>query len=234
MAESLQSQKMNDMPVGKLLLTMSLPAIISMFVQSLYNIVDSVFVSYYDTRALDAITIAYPLQLLMVAFAVGIGTGAKAMIARKLGEGKRDEATLTAKNALLMSLLATVFFAVMGLTISRFFVASFTRDSAIIDYGTQYLTIVMGIGLGVFVEICMSKSLQATGNMKIPMISQLIGAVTNIVLDPILIFGVGFIPSMGVKGAAIATVVGQLLSMVFVSSIMFFKKHDISMSFRGF
>ncbi len=234
MKDALLSKKMGEMPVGKLLFKMSVPAIISMFVQSLYNVVDSIFVSVYDPDAMEAVSIAYPMQMLIVAFAVGVGIGANAQISRKLGEGDREGASKTAKNGLFLSLICTVLFIVMGLTLSKWFISLFTSNDKILGYGTQYLSIVMVFSVGCFVEICCSKTLQATSNMKIPMISQLIGAITNIVLDPVFIFGLAFIPSMGVSGAAIATVIGQIFAMIFVLIVMYTKKHDVNMSLKKF
>ena len=234
MSNELVSKKMGEMPVGRLLFKMSVPAIISMLVQSLYNVVDSVFVSMYDPDALEAVSIAYPMQMLIVAFAIGVGIGSNAQISRKLGEGDREGASKTAKNGLFLSLVCAFLFVIIGLSLSKWFISLFTGNDKIISYGTQYLTIVSAVSIGCFVEICCSKTLQATGNMKIPMISQLIGALTNIILDPIFIFGWAFVPEMGAAGAAIATVTGQIFAMIFVLTVLYTKKHDVNMSLKGF
>lgn len=230
MKENLRSEKMRTQPVGGLLFKMALPAILSMLVQALYNVVDTVFVSHYDARGLTALSLAYPLQMLIVAFAVGIGVGANARIAKELGERRKDEASLTAKNAVMMSLICFAVFAVVGAFAARPFIKLFTADEVVADMGGIYLMIVMCGSIGAFVEICCSKILQATGSMMIPMFSQLIGAVVNIVLDPILIF----VCDMGVTGAALATIIGQITAMCFVLSVFIFKKHDVSLSPKGF
>ncbi len=228
--EGLRSRKMRTTPVGKLLFRMSMPAIMSMLVQALYNVVDSIFISWDSAKGLDALGIAFPLQTLIVAFAVGIGVGANAQIAKKLGEGRNDEASATARNALFMAATAALVFVALAFTVSRPFMSLFSSDAQTIDMGTQYLTIVMGLSFGTFLEITLSKTLQATGNMIVPMVSQLIGAVTNIVLDPVFIFAF----DMGVAGAAIATVIGQICSFIFVTTVFITRKQDVSLRFRGF
>ncbi len=212
---------------------MSLPAMLSMLVQALYNIVDTMFVSAYDPEyGLTALSVVFPMQMLLMAFAVGLGVGANVQIAKKLGEGRQADANSTAQTGIIMSLTASVIFIILGLTIVKPFVRAYADSSEVLEQGTTYLTIVMCLNSGMFVEICCSKVLQATGNMKIPMISQLIGAITNIILDPIFIFDWGL--GMGVAGAAIATVVGQFTAMTFVLIIMFTKKHDVSIRLKGY
>lgn len=228
--ENLRSVKMRTMPVGKLLFAMSMPAILSMLVQALYNVVDSIFISYYSQKGIDALSIAFPMQTLIIAFAVGIGVGANAQIAKKLGERKNEEASCTARNALFLTFCTVVLFIVLGLTVSRPFIAAYSADAETVEMGVAYLTIVMSVSFGAFIEITLSKILQATGNMIVPMISQLLGAIINIILDPILIF----VCHMGVTGAAVATVIGQIVSMCFVILIFIFKKQDVSLDFRRF
>lgn len=230
MNEKLRSEKMRSAPVGKLLMSMAVPAMLSMLVQALYNVVDTVFVSHYDPKGLTALSIAFPMQMLIVAFAVGIGVGANARIAKELGEKRNAEASLTAKTAVMMALVCFAIFAVVGAFAARPFIAVFTQDAQVADMGGIYLAIVMCGSVGAFVEMCCSKILQATGNMIVPMISQLIGAGVNIVLDPILIFTC----DMGVTGAALATIIGQITAMCFVLSVFIFKKHDVSLSPKGF
>lgn len=232
--ENLRSKKMREQPIGRLLLTMSVPAILSMLVQALYNIVDSIFVAMYSDKGLEAVSIAFPMQMLIVAFAVGIGIGANARISKKLGEGKNDDATMTAKTGIFLAVVVSVCFVALGLTVAKPFIGAFTNDAEVANMGGSYLMIVMAFSFGAFVEICCSKTLQATGNMKVPMISQLIGAVINIILDPILIFGWGIFPEMGVTGAAVATVIGQIVAMCFVLTVFIIKKQDVSISPKGF
>ncbi len=230
----LLSQKMRVMPIGKLLISMSVPAILSMLVQALYNVVDTLFVSRYDASfGVKALGVAFPLQMLIIAFAMGIGVGANAQISKKLGEGKVDEANQYAKTGAFLAVVAAIVFVVLGLTVVKPFVSMYTSNEQVAKMSSSYLTVVMCLSAGSFVEIVCSKILQATGNMKVPMISQMIGAVTNIILDPLFIFGYGFFPRLGITGAAVATVIGQFLACAFVVTVMFAKKHDVSISPRG-
>lgn len=232
--ENLNSEKMGTMPVGKLLATMSLPAMLSMFVQSFYNIVDSFFVAQLGKEAFAAVSIAFPMQLLVLAFAVGVGIGTNSLIARKLGEGKIDEATVTARTGLFLAIINAIIFAIIGLVFSGPFMGLFSDDPIVISMGTTFLTIVISCSAGMFIEIVCSKTLQATGNMLIPMVSQLIGATTNIILNPILIFGMFGFPELGIAGSAVATITGQLLSMTYVITMFKIKSHDIHLTLRGF
>lgn len=228
--------KMREQPVGKLLLNMSLPAILSMLVQALYNVVDSIFVAKHSGNAgTTALSAVFPMQMLVMSLALGIGVGTNVQIAKRLGEGKNDEASSVARTGVFMALCGALAAVVIGLTASRPFCAAYSQGNKDVEnMASAYLTIVTAVSVGMFVEICLSKILQSTGNMKIPMISQLIGAVTNIILDPLLIFGIGFFPELGVRGAAIATVTGQIAAMIFVILIFVFKKHDVSLSPRHF
>lgn len=229
----LKSEKMGTMPVGKLLASMSLPAMLSMLVQSLYNIVDSYFVSKLGKEAFEAVSIAYPMQILVLAFAVGVGIGTNSLVARKLGEGKLDEATVTARTGLFLAIVNAVVFVIIGLLFSGTFISMFSDNAEVISLGTTYLTIVTACSAGMFIEILCSKTLQATGNMTIPMISQLIGAGLNIILNPIMIFGLFGFPELGIAGSAVATVIGQLSAMTYVIIMLNVKKHDIHLTLRG-
>ena len=228
------SEKLGTMPIGKLLATMSIPVIFSMLVQSLYNVVDSIFVSQIGEDALTAVSLAFPLQMLIIAFALGVGVGVNSLIARKLGEGNKDAASQTASTGIFLAIINAILFLLMGLFFTKFFMQMFSNDATIVDMGTSYLSIVLIFSFGVFVEIACSRILQATGNMIIPMISQLIGAITNIILDPILIFGLLGLPAMGIKGAAVATVIGQIFSMIFSLTMFKIKTHDVHIQIRGF
>lgn len=231
--ENLKSEKMGTMPIGRLLTNMSLPAMLSMLVQSLYNVVDSYFVSKIGEEAFTAVSIAFPMQLLTLAFAVGVGIGTNSLIARKLGEGKVDEATVTARTGLFLAIVNAAVFVVVGLTVSGPFISLFSDNPNVVSMGTTYLTIVTAASAGMFIEIIHSKTLQATGNMLIPMISQLIGAITNIILNPILIFGMFGFPEMGIAGSATATIIGQLTAMTYVMIMFRVKSHDIHLTLRG-
>ncbi len=231
--DNLKSEKMGTVPVGRLLAGMSLPAMLSMLVQSLYNVVDSYFVSKLGEEAFTAVSIAFPMQLLTLAFAVGVGIGTNSLIARKLGEGKVDEATVTARTGLFLAIFNAAVFVIIGLVVSGPFISLFSDNPKVISMGTTYLTIVTAASAGMFIEIIHSKTLQATGNMLIPMISQLIGAIINIILNPILIFGWFGLPGLGIAGSAVATVIGQLTAMTYVMTMFRLKSHDIHLTLKG-
>lgn len=219
-----QLERMGHAPVFGLILKMSLPTMFSMIVQALYNIVDSIFVSHYDKTALTAVSLAFPMQLLMVGFAVGTAIGVNSLIARRLGEGKRQEADKAATYSLLLAVVTWLVFMVVGILFSSSIIGSYTDNPKVHTAGTQYLSCVYIFSIGVFVEIGIEKTLQATGNMIFPMLFQLCGALVNTLLDPMFIFGFGFIPSMGALGAGIATVAGQIASMLFALIILFSKR----------
>lgn len=228
------SDKMRDMPMLKLILTMSIPAMLSMLVKALYNIVDSLYISSYDPAGLDALSIVFPLQTIVIAMSIGIAVGATTLVSRRLGEGKREEANNFAMHGLFLAIIGSIIMIIIGLVFPRTFMSWFTNDLETIQMGVDYLKICLCFSFGVFIEICLTRTLQATGNMKVPMISQILGAVINIILDPVFIFGFWFIPEMGAAGAAIATVIGQVISMIYVVVVFLVKKHDIHLSFKNF
>lgn len=235
----LKSDKMGTMPVGKLLFNMSLPAMISMLVQALYNVVDSIFVSQYSDIGFTAVNLSFPMVMLVISFGIGIGVGANAQIAKKLGEGDREGANKIARNALFLAGCVYLFFIALTFTCSRLFLSIFVSDDRILDQGTVYLNIYIGLCIFSLVEMTCSRILQSTGNMKVPMTSQLIGAITNTVLDPLFINGLNIngmqiVPEMGVAGAAIATIIGQALAMTFVVTVFIKRKQDVSISLKGF
>ena len=237
-SQALQKNKMSTEPIVPLIIKMSLPAMFSMLIQALYNVVDSIFLGYYGqgSEALTAVSLAYPLQLLLIAFVVGTGVGINSLIARRLGEGDVKNAQNVAMTGIILGVATWIIFALVGIFASRPFITFMagSENTQIIDYGVEYIFIVLVFSLGIFIQVMIEKSIQATGNMIIPMASHLIGAVTNIVLDPIFIFGLGPIPSMGVKGAAIATVLGQWVSMLILVVTICVKKFAIKFSFKGY
>lgn len=219
--ENLQSSKLGTMPVGKLILTMSGPAILSMLVQALYNIVDSVFIGMYDaTNGVLALSYAMPMQLLVNAFAIGLAVGAGSLISRLLGEGRNKDASLAAQTGLLISFIFSALFLVLGYFVSDAFIKAYTVNAgavagsenvqAVYKMGSTYLTICMCCSFGFMIETMLNRILQAMGNMIVPMVTQLVGAITNIILDPILIS----VCKLGAPGAAIATVIGQVVAML--------------------
>ncbi len=226
--------KMGHAPIGRLLFSMSLPAMFSMLVQACYNVVDSIFVAQLGEDALTAVSLAFPIQMLMVAVAVGTAIGINSLISRRLGAKHFSEANMVASHGVILLVLSWVLFALFGLFGTRAFIAGFTDNQAIIEMGTQYGAIVTIFAFGAFIETSISRTLQATGNMTYPMISQIIGAVVNIILDPIMIFGLCGCPALGIRGAALATVIGQIVAMFFAIYIITHKKFDVHISFKNF
>ena len=226
--------KMADTPIVKLLISMSLPAMFSMFIQAMYNIVDSIYVAMIGENALTAVSLAFPVQNLIIAVAVGTGVGLNSLISRRLGERRQDQADKAATHGLVIAICGWLLFLVFGLFFTRLFFAAFTNDPTILEMGVDYTSIVTIFSIGCFVEISLEKTLQATGNMIWPMVFQLSGAVTNIILDPIFIFGWFGLPAMGVTGAAIATVLGQILSMFLAIAVIVLREHAVTVSLRRF
>ena len=208
MSENIQENKMGVMPVPKLLFNMAIP------MQALYNIVDSAFVGMYSTHALEAVSIAFPIQNLMIAFATGTGVGINALLSRHLGEKKFEAADTTANTGLFLAICSYILFAILGLTIVRPFFSMQSDIAEVVNYGEEYLTVILLCGFGIFGEITNERLLQATGRTVYSMITQGTGAVLNIILDPIMIFGYCGMPALGVKGAAIATVIGQCVAFI--------------------
>lgn len=232
-----KENKMGTMPVKKLLITMSLPMMASMLVQALYNIVDSIFVSRISEDALTAVSLAFPIQTLMIAVAGGTGVGVNALLSRSLGEKKFEEADRAANMGFLLMLISYVAFAVFGIFGSRMFFesqvdASLPNAKEIVSYGTSYLQICLIFSFGIMLEMMLERILQATGKTFFTMITQGVGAVVNIILDPILIFGLCGAPRLGIAGAATATVIGQIIAMSLAVFFNITKNTDVSLSFR--
>ena len=206
--------KMGVMPVGKLLFTMALPMIVAMLVQALYNVVDSIYVSRISESAVTALSLAFPIQNLMIGFAVGLGVGVNSLLSKSLGQGDRQTADATAGNGFFLICIATALFVLFGIFGSRAYFAMQSNVAETVDGGSIYITICCVSSLGIFVEILGERLLQASGRTFYTMITQGTGAIVNILLDPVFIFGVDFlgIPAMGMAGAAVATVIGQWLA----------------------
>ena len=204
--------KMGVQPVGRLLAGMAIPMMISMLVQALYNVVDSVFVSRISENAFNAVGLAFPLQNLMIAVGAGTAVGINALLSRSLGEKKQDMADRAAGTGIFLSLCSAVVFALIGIFLSRpFFMAQAKTVPEIVEMGTSYTRICLGLSVGLFCQFCFERLLQSTGRTMLSMVTQIIGAVINIILDPVFIFGLCGMPKMGVTGAAVATVLGQFV-----------------------
>lgn len=225
--------KMGEMPIGRLIVHMSWPAILSMLIKALYNIVDSYFVSLISEQALAAVTYIFPIQMLIVSVGVGTGVGINSLISRRLGAQRFEDADLAASHGYRLSFFNWILFALIGLFASGPFMKLMSDTAYIIENGMVYMSIITIGSIFVLIEMSSEKILQATGNMKLPMICSISGAFVNIILDPVLIFGIGPFPEMGVTGAAIATVIGQMVSMGLGQIILFKGKHQVKVKLRG-
>lgn len=239
MQESLEQirqigNKMGTMPMNRLLLSMALPMMISMLVQALYNIVDSIFVSMISENALTAVSLAFPIQSLMIAMGTGTGVGINAILSRSLGERDQESVNKAAENGVFLAVVSYAVFLIVGLTAVRPFYLSQTRDEEIVAYGISYLSIVCFCSIGMFIQMTFEKLLQSTGRTMYTMITQAVGAIINIIFDPIMIFGLFGFPQMGVAGAAAATIFGQIVAGGLAIFFNLKVNHDIHISFRGF
>lgn len=230
----MEENKMGVLPERRLLLSMSLPIMLSMLVQALYNVVDSIFVAQFSQDALTGVTVAFPMQNLMIAVGGGTGVGISAFLSKSLGEKKPELASNVAKNGLILGIFCWLVFVLIGIFAARPFIAGQTDVSAVIDYGTEYLTICTVFSFGIFGQLILERILQATGKTVYSMLTQIIGAVINIILDPILIFGYLGFPRMGIAGAAVATVAGQIIAMIVALLLNIRKNKELDFSFRKF
>ena len=228
--------KMGYMPIRPLMISMSLPAIISMTINALYNIVDSYFVARISEDALTAVSIIMPLQLMIIAVGVGTGVGINSLISRRLGARRQEDADKAATTGILLGVCNWLVFMLVGLILPGAFVSAYAKPGTYIyEAATQYLMIVFCGSFFIFVQVNLEKILQATGNMKAPMICSMSGAITNVILDPIMIFGLLGFPKLGVVGAAIATVIGQVVGFTIGVCILFGgKNHLVNIRFKGF
>lgn len=232
--EQTKENKMGTMPINRLLISMSLPMMISMLVQALYNVVDSIFVSRINENALTAVSLAFPIQTLMIAVAGGTCVGINAVLSKALGEKAQERADNTASNGIVLMAVSYLAFLLIGLLATRAFYLSQTSDPEIVEFGVQYLSIVCCCALGLFAQFVFERLLQSTGRTFYIMITQGTGAIINIILDPIFIFGLFGMPRMGVAGAAVATVTGQTIAGTIALIINFKKNEDIHIRMKGF
>ncbi len=241
--EKMQNEnKMKNTPIGKLLISMAIPAILSMLVQALYNIIDSLYVSRISAsnNELTALNYAFPIQMICLAISLGIGIGSSSVISRRLGEKKLDHASNAANTGIILAIFAYLITLICSFFVPKLFMQIYNDTEEIKNLSISYLSIVMAFSIGSYLEVIISKILQGTGNMIIPMISQLVGAITNIILDPIFIFepgqgmGLPFGFGLGVQGAAIATVIAQCISGIFVTLIIIFKKQQVKFGLKNF
>jgi putative MATE family efflux protein len=242
MEKAYKENKMGVMPVGRLLFNMSLPMVISMLIQALYNVVDSIFVARIEgvtsaagvNNALNAVGLAFPIQLLMISVGVGTAVGMNSLMSRRLGEKRFEEANSAASNGLFLEFVSALVFLVLGLTLIGPFFRLFKVDDQLYPLCMSYLRICMVFGMGLFLHLGFDRILQSMGKTNLSMVAQIAGAVTNIVFDPLFIFGYLGFPKLGVAGAAIATVLGQWVGMVIAMLLVIRGEHEVKVSFRGF
>lgn len=225
---------MGTKPMNKLLITMSLPLMLSMLIQAMYNVVDSMFVSWYNANAFTALSLAFPIQNLMIAVAVGTGVGVNALLSRKLGEKDYDGANKIATHGVFLGICSYIVFLVVGLAVLKPFFSMQTDIEQIVDYGVQYISICIIGSFSVFLQVMFERLMQSTGKTLYVMLSHSVGAVVNIILDPILIFGYLGFPQMGIIGAALATVIGQFCGMLFAISLHHYKNSEVRLKIKGF
>ena len=227
-----RENKMGTEPVPQLLLSMALPMMFSMLVQATYNIVDSIFVSRINEAALTAVSMAFPIQNLMIAVATGTGVGINALLSRSLGEKKQETADQAANMGVFLAIMSYLVFLIIGLAVPEIFMRAQTPYEDIIAYGVEYTRIVTIFSFGIFGEIVLERLMQATGKTFLSMVVQLVGAAINIIFDPILIFGLLGFPAMGVTGAAVATVAGQIIGMIVGIFLNHFLNREIRLSVK--
>ena len=231
--EQMKENKMGTMPVNRLLITMSLPMVVSMLVQALYNVVDSIFVAKINENALTAVSLAFPIQSLMIAVAAGTCVGINAVLSRSLGEKDYEKVNKSACNGIILMGLSYLLFLLIGIFATEAFYRSQTDDMEIIQFGVDYLTVICCCSFGIFAQFTFEKLLQSTGKTFYTMITQGVGAIVNIILDPILIFGYFGMPRMGVKGAAVATVIGQIIAGVLAYYFNSIKNEEVKINVKG-
>lgn len=236
MSTATTQNKMGVMPVNKLLISMALPMMISMLVQALYNVVDSIFVARVSESALTAVSVSFPIQNLMIAIGVGIGVGVNALLSRSLGEGNHERARKIAVQGIFIEAICYVIFLFVGIFAMNLFFRSQTDDPGIIKMGSEYLSVCCICSFGLFAQLVFERLLQSTGRTVLSMAAQGAGAIVNIVLDPVFIFGVAplKIPALGVTGAAVATVAGQCVGATVAILLNTFKNKEVKVSFKNF
>lgn len=229
-----KENKMGVMPIPKLLVSMSLPMMISMLVQALYNVVDSIFVAQVNENALTAVSLVFPIQTLMIAVAAGTGVGINALASRFLGQKEFESANKVARNGIFLGIVSSVIVAIIGVFGAHAFLMVQTDDAQIVTYGTQYMQIITLFSFGIFLQITFERLMQSTGKTIYNMITQGTGAIINIILDPILIFGLFGLPRLEVVGAAVATIIGQLVALIMSFFFNHAKNKELDIRMRGF
>ncbi len=229
-----KNNRLGTEPIVPLLFSLAIPSILSMFIQALYSVVDSIFVARISEDALAALSLAFPIQMILIAVAVGTGVGTSSLISRLLGMGEDDKASNVAEHVLLVAVFYGIVMGIIGAFFSESLIKLFTDDPILIDYGTRYIRIILIGSTAMFIPMIANNILRGEGNTFIPMITMLIGSIINMILDPLLIFGIGFFPEYGIEGAAIATVFSRLLSGAFIVFMLFRGNNQIKLNFKSF
>lgn len=229
-----QDNRLGTEPILPLLFKLAAPSILSMFIQSMYNVVDSIFVARLSEDALAALSLAFPIQMAQIAVAVGTGVGASSLISRSLGRGNRQDAEKAASHVLLLAIVYGAISAFIGVFLSEQLIGIFTDDPLLIDYGTRYIWIILVGAMAMYIPMIANSILRGEGNTFIPMVTMLIGAIMNIILDPLFIFGYGVFPRMEIEGAAVATVLSRIISGSFIVYMLFKGENQVKVSFRNF
>ncbi|SJZ52943.1 MATE family efflux transporter [Selenihalanaerobacter shriftii] len=232
MALNKKADRLGTEPIIPLLIKLSAPAVIGMLIQSLYNIIDSIYIGHLSKEALSAISLAFPIQLLLIAISVGTGVGTTSLISRLLGRQEHNRANSVAEHVTFLSVIYGIVVAIIGYFFTEDLIRIFTHDQVLIDLTTQYTRIILMGALALFVPIIGNNILRGEGNTFVPMVTMLIGAILNIILDPLLIFGIGFFPELGIEGAAYATIFARLTSGIFVWIILFSDKNQITLKLK--
>jgi len=229
-----RDNRLGTEPIIPLLFKLAIPSILSMFIQSMYNVVDSIFVARLGEEALAALSLAFPIQMALIAIAVGTGVGTSSLISRLLGQGRPERAASVASHVLLLALFYGVIAAFVGIFLPERLIGIFTDDPMLIDYGARYISIILMGAAAMFIPMIANNILRGEGNTVIPMITMLIGSILNIILDPLLIFGYGFFPEMGIEGAAMATVLSRIISGTFIVIMLLKGSNQVKVTFRDF
>ncbi|PTV97758.1 putative MATE family efflux protein [Halanaerobium saccharolyticum] len=234
MALKSKSSRMGEEPIVKLLFKLSAPAIIGMIIQAMYNIVDSIYVGRLSTDALSALSISFPVQMFLIAIGVGTGVGTSSLISRLLGQGNKKRANNVAEHVFFIAIIYGIFGGLLGIFFSENIIRLFTDDPVLIDLGYQYINIILTGSIAIFIPATFNYILRGEGNTFVPMLTMIIGAVLNMIIDPFLIFGLGPFPQLGVAGAAYATVFSRFIGGIFIVFVLFSDKNELTLKLEDF
>ncbi len=234
MALETRSSRMGQEPIGRLLFKLSVPAIIGMLIQALYNIVDSIYVGRLSTEALSALSVSFPIQMFLIAIGVGTGVGTSSLISRLLGRGNKSRANNVAEHVFFIAIIYGIIVGIIGLFFAENVIRVFTNDPVLIDLGYQYIKVILTGSMAIFLPATFNYILRGEGNTFVPMLTMIIGAVLNMILDPFLIFGLGPFPQLGVAGAAYATVFSRIFGGIFIIFVLFSDKNELTLNLKDF